>query len=505
MPIILSPQQKLICKALLHTRRVNIFADPGTGKTFSVWAFLEQLLAAHPSHRVLIVAPKLVIQMNWESELITWNKNHKIKYDYLTAPFDNLEDKLDPSTQVFFMNVDGGVKLHRVLEKRKQLNFFTTIIMDESSILRNHDCYIRVLPNKDPLKPSRETIYGSRTQAASCIVKLATHAVRYINMTGSMSPNGYENIWAQMLPVDKGERLGRSKTSFLERYMKVENPKSRYPNFIIREEMKKIVYEKIMDQSLYIKCEAEPPNIITHDIELGAEALGYHKRMHEDLCARVQGDIEEVDIFAVNQAARITKCLQISNGFLYENPELKVGKNVQKKKVIIHDAKIKYLQQLMAEIASPMILVYTYETDKQRVLDSVKGAELLPATPAQQALLLPKWDAGEIPLLVLPARRAAYGLNLHKSCHDICFFNPIYDYDLAYQVIERIGTNRQLKIGSGFIPNVHFLLGKKTFDHTVYKNFIKKGSTMREGKEIMEHLQLTMPSSLYQRLGGLAV
>lgn len=495
--IVLSPQQKLITKALLHTQRINIFADPGTGKTFSMWAFLEQLLANYPKHKVLIIAPKLVIQMNWGQELEAWNPNHKITTTYLTAPFNNVASKLKDETQVYFMNVDGAPALYKALDEINKPDFFTTVVMDESSILRNQTCYIRNTQKGD-------TVCGSNSQAVNCIVKIALRAVRYVNMTGSISPNGYENVWAQMLPVDRGESLARSRSKFRDEYMYVTNPGSKFPDFNIKPDKKVEVFEKIMPMSLYIKCEAEPPNLITHDVDIGEQALVYHTRMKNDLCAHVKGDIEDIDIYAVNQAARITKCLQLSNGFIYENVEAgEETKSDKKKSILVHDAKITYLKKLMADLASPLILVYTYEVDKDRIMENIKGAKLLPANPAQQDKLLPKWDRGEIPLLVLPAKRAAYGLNLHKSCHNICFFNPIYDYDLAYQVIERIGTNRQQKINSGKIPNVHFLLGKKTLDSVVYKNFLRKAEAMSESKAIMEQIQKEDSNSLFQKMGGI--
>ena len=77
---------------------------------------------------------------------------------------------------------------------------FDTVTADEASKLRS----FRLLQG------------GKRAQALASVAH--TKVRRWINLSGTIAPNGLSNLWAPMWFIDRGQRLGRSYDSFESRW-----------------------------------------------------------------------------------------------------------------------------------------------------------------------------------------------------------------------------------------------------------------------------------------------
>lgn len=86
----------------------------------------------------------------------------------------------------------------------KQTWPFDMVVVDESSSFKSHN--------------------AKRIKA---LASMGSHINRMVELTGTPSPNGLEDLWSQIFLLDGGERLGKRYTQFRERYFESGRPGGR--------------------------------------------------------------------------------------------------------------------------------------------------------------------------------------------------------------------------------------------------------------------------------------
>lgn len=476
----LQPHQQNALKFLCSRKRSNLFNDPGTGKTGIVVKYIECLRKNNAdAFPILLLAPLKVIQYNWLDVFPEWT-DIKFKTIFLHDDSFDLYDNQD----IVFCNFEGVKKLD-THPKTKDVIFKTTII-DESSFIRNMRCWIR------ETKKSRTICFGGRKLLAA-VGKRCLKSTRHINMTGSLAPNGYENLWASQFLIDQGKTLETSFGSFQEKYFQPIPSKSRFVKWKIIDGKEDIILDKIKSSSFVVRTEdcleTYGEEVIPYYVELDKNSLEKHKEMFKNMVVSLSNKLpnfksgklnlnsetivlsDEI-IKAGSIAGAITKCLQIASGHIYTE---------DKKAIFLHDCKLDVLSKMVEESNTPILAVYKFISDRDRILEKIKGAEAF--TNDFDETFQDRWDKGEIPLLVVNARSAGFGLSLHKPCHKIVFYTPEYDYDSVYQMIQRVGIARQAWIKSQKKVEIYFLLAKKTLDIAVFNTFLRKQDTQEEIKK----------------------
>ncbi|WP_334473402.1 DEAD/DEAH box helicase [Arsenophonus sp. PmNCSU2021_1] len=432
------PYQNLIINHLLDIKRSNVWAGMGMGKTAATLTALENLyLAGSETKPTLVLAPLRVAQSTWPDEALKWNHLHNIEVQPIIGTAKSRMAALKNTyASVFTVNYDNLVWLVDILGDSWP---FGTIIADEST----------------RLKSFRLRKGGKRTAALAKIAHKSVH--RWVNLTGTPSPNGLMDLWGQAWFVDQGERLGRTHNAFMSRWFnRIQLPGQQWSRFEPLGFANLQIQLALSDVTLALNAadwfNIEEPIHNVINVELPAKARAHYQAMEKELFLEL-GDSE---IEALNAAAKTIKCLQIAAGAIYSDDNHNW--------TVIHDAKIQALESIVNEAGGmPVMVAYHWKHDLERLLKAFPKGKMLDASPQT----LTDWNNGKIPLLFAHPASCGHGLNLQDGGNILVFFSHWWDLEQYQQIIERIGPTRQAQAGHNRPVFIHHIVAKDTLDEVV--------------------------------------
>jgi len=306
---------------------------------------------------------------------------------------------------------------------------------------------------------------GKRAQALASVAH--TKVKRFINLTGTPSPNGLEDLWGQTWFLDGGERLGRTFTAFRERWF--QKSFDGYGSIALPSAQGEM-QDRLRDICLTIDAkdyfDLDEPIVNNIYIDLPIRARELYQDMEKQMFMELEG--HEVEAF--NAAARTGKCLQIANGAAYIDDK----QNWKE----VHDAKLQALEEIIEEAAgAPVLVAYHFKSDLARILHTFPQARSLDANPST----IKEWNEGRIPVLLAHPASAGHGLNLQDGGNILVFFGHNWNLEERLQVIERIGPVRQKQAGHDRPVFIHNIIARDTVDEMV----IERVETKREVQDIL--------------------
>lgn len=318
---------------------------------------------------------------------------------------------------------------------------FDMVVVDESSSFKNHS--------------------AKRFKA---LASIGPHIDRLIELTGTPSPNGLEDLWSQVFLLDGGDRLGKRYTQFRERYFQPD--KRGADGMVYSYEAKpgteQSILEKISDICISMKAEdyLQLPDVTYHEIpvELDARSAKAYYELERKMVLELPED--ETDISVTSAAALSNKLLQLANGAIYDE-----DRQVHE----IHKCKIEAFTELTESLqGKPALVFYNYQHDKSRLLDVLSGTGLrvreLKTTKDED-----DWNNRQIDILLTHPASSAYGLNLQQGGNHVIWFGLTWNYELYTQANKRL--HRQ---GQQEKVIIHHLICSGTRDEDVMQALHRK-------------------------------
>jgi SNF2 family DNA or RNA helicase len=421
------PWQKPMMSHLLDKRRCNLWAPMGSGKTSAVLTALDVLrFTGGNFFPVLVLAPLRVARGVWPAEIRQFDHLQDLRVSPIVGDADQRLRALKVGADVYTMNYEN---LPWLVEKGFP---FRTVIADESTRLKNF----------------RLRAGGIR---AAALAQVARKTDRWINLTGTPSPNGLKDLWGQQWFVDFGQRLGNTWTSFKDRWFD-------YNQYTMEVAPKAFAESEIIgrlkdctlsiDMKDYIKLQDPISNTVY--VELPEKCRKQYKELEKQMFTQLACGAE---INAQTAATLTTKCMQFAAGAVYHGD----GKSY----AIVHDQKLEALESIVEETAGANLVVcYWFRHDAERILKRFKHARRLESAQDVQ-----DWNEGRIPMFLVHPLSAGHGLNLQHGGHHMVHYTKWWSLEAYAQVNERIGPLRQLQSG---------------FERPVYHYHITVGGTVDE-------------------------
>ena len=108
---------------------------------------------------------------------------------------------------------------------------------------------------------------------------------RFIELTGTPSPNGLQDLWGQMWFLDRGERLGKTFTAFMQRWFRPEHRNSF--NMVPMDHAQNEITNRIKDLCLSLHAQdwfnIKEPIIIDVPVKLPEAAKNMYKQMEKNV------------------------------------------------------------------------------------------------------------------------------------------------------------------------------------------------------------------------------
>lgn len=425
--------QKYCVERILDTPNLGLFLDMGLGKTLITLTAIQELMYHRfEISKVLVIAPKKVAEATWQSEIAKWDDLKMLRTSTVLGSEGKRLRALHTPADIYIINRDNVVWL---VDHYQNSWPFDMVVCDEFSSFKNHS--------------------AKRFKA---LASVKPHIKKLVGLTGTPSPNGLLDLWAQVYLLDGGERLSPSFYSFRNAYF--EGGYMGY-NYTAREFTQSEITEKISDICVSMRAEdyLELPERIDHMIPvvLNPKAQRAYAEMERDAVLEIE-DAETID--ATSAAALSTKLLQLANGAIYDE-----DKHVHE----IHDCKIEAFLETLEQLEGKNVLVFyhfRHDLDRlERVLVKNKIHFRRLETAEDQA----DWNAGKIRVLLTHPASSAYGLNLQAGGNHVIWFGLSWNYELYVQANKRL--HRQ---GQKERVIIHHLVTKGTRDEDVMEALRRK-------------------------------
>ena len=446
--------QRNTVELLVRFSHFGGFLEMGLGKTVSTLTAFHDLKYNYLDvDTMLVVAPKRVIESVWRQEGEKWEHLQKLSFSAIHGTPKQRTAAIAKRADVYLVSRDSVAWLCEQF-KNKPLPF-DVLTIDESSSFKN--------PSSKRFKALRKKLPGFS---------------RVYILTGTPSPKGAADLWAQIYLLDRGERLGKTVTRFREAFL---HPELANGHTVYRYGCKPESFERIqqlisdtvvsMEQKDYLELPEFIENTIR--VELPERLLKKYKDFEREQVLAMFS--EDEPITAGNAAALTNKLLQFANGAIYDE-----DKNAH----LVHDLKIDALREY-AEAAqgNPMLVAYTFRSDCERILRAFPKAEKLETD--EQVV---RWNRGEIEMLVMHPASAGHGLNMQHGGHLIVWFGNTWDLELVQQLnhrLKRPGQTARVIISK--------IVAAKTQDERVIKAQERKGANQ---SALMESVKYTISKYL---------
>jgi SNF2 family DNA or RNA helicase len=399
------------------TPKCALFQQCGLGKTVSA---LTAIADINPQ-RVLIVAPLRVAKTVWHNEAQKWAHLQHLTFSICVGTPAQRLSALQSDAQIHVINIDC---LSWLVKDSAIKRKYDMVIFDEFSLLKSHS--------------------SQRFKASKALCK---NIERVVGLTGSPAANSVHDLWSQLFLLDGGARLFKTVSAFRLQWFDVG-----YNQYTFKPKPSAMseITAKIDDICLSMKAAdyLDMPPVVHNEVmvDMSPAAHATYKEIRKELIVEVGKET----IAVANAAVLVGKCIQIANGFLYDE---------NKNALHLHDAKIDALESIISETNAPILLFYTFKADLEKIKSRFAYVQTLQDNSEQK---VKDWNAGKIPLLACHPASAGHGLNLQQGGNVVVWYGLTHSLELFEQANARIHRQGQTKT-----VFIHYILADKTIDSAV--------------------------------------
>jgi SNF2 family DNA or RNA helicase len=415
----------------------TVFLDMGLGKTsITLTAIRNLLFDSFEVYRVLVIAPLRVARDTWTAEADKWDHLQDLICSVAVGNEAQRRAALLRPADVYIINREN---VQWLIEESGINLDIDMIVIDELSSFKNHN-----------------------TKRFRSLLKIRPKVSRIVGLTGTPTPNGLMDLWAQFRILDRGERLGRFITKYRADYFMPDKRNGQiiysYKPLPYAEEA---IYRKISDITISMKStdHLQMPELISSEytVQLSDEELSHYEELKRDLVLTL-GDGE---ITAANAASLSNKLSQMANGAVYDDSGSVVS---------IHDRKLDALEDLIeAANGKPVLVAYWFKHDLTRITERLKKLHI-PFSCLDDSTSIRRWNAGEIPVALIHPASAGHGLNLQSGGSTLVWFGVTWSLELYQQTNARLFRQGQ-KASTVVVTHI---VTKGTVDSRVLKALEEK-------------------------------
>lgn len=445
---------------ILDTPAIGLFLDMGLGKTAITLTALYQLKYYRAQmKKALVIAPKKVAESTWSKEQSKWDHLKALRVSVVLGTERQRLNALETPADVYVINRENTQWLVQMYGHEWP---FDVVVLDESSSFKNHQA-----KRFRALKMVRPKIQ------------------RIIELTGTPSPHGLTDLWAQLYLLDGGARLGRTISTYREIFF-VPDKRNRTTIFSYapKDGAADAIYRLISDICISMKSEdyLQLPDLIYDDIpvKLDDKAQRAYDSMERDMLL----EVDDETVTATTAATLTGKLLQLCNGAVYsEDGEV----------IPVHDCKIEAFMETVEQLNGQHAIVYYYfQHDRDRILHALRNSHLR-VRVYKDSRDETDWNEGRIDLLLAQPASCGYGLNLQYGGHHVIWFGLTWSLEEYQQANKRL--HRQ---GQPQPVIVHRLITQKGTDEDVVRSLESKD-------DAQESLLTALKARIDKAKEGLAV
>lgn len=455
----LMPHQLVVKDWIVRNPKCGVFLTMGGGKSLTT---LSALAEVRPRGHILVVAPINIARSTWVDEIDKWGfpirakslivdeRDRKLTREKRMARYEEI---FSDKPTMYFINIDligdliENMPTEQVGNKTSILWPFQTVIVDESQTLKGHS--------------------SNRFKA---LKDVAPATVRFIELTGTPTPNGLLDLWSQMFLLDGGLALGETITAYKERFFKVTKYRDNRP--IQWEPLpgaEDMIYALIKHKVMSAENTKIPmPAVSIEDVNVSMDKDTLEA--YKDFSKQLVLDLASVDpekpglitITADNAAILYGKQLQFASGTMYTDDAGNFA--------VLHEEKLAMADYLIRNNnGSPIIIATRHKADQVQLKRYLTAAGHKVAAFDGKRETVKRWNAGDIPVMMLHPASAGHGLNLQDGGYTLIW------YALPDSLEHYLQTNARLaRIGQKHPVRILRLITRGTRDEKMPRMLLRK-------------------------------
>ena len=417
--------QSYATEFILKNPIAAILLQMGLGKSVITLTAIKELLDRGEVKKVLVVAPLRVARDTWPEEIRKWDHLKELTFNVAVGSPEERRAALMAGSEVMIINRENVPWL---IEQSGIPFRWDMVVIDELSSFKNWQ--------------------AKRFRA---LMKVRPFVRRIVGLTGTPSPNGYMDLFAEYRVLDMGERLGR----FIGRYREAYFIPDRWGNsqvfsWKLRPGADEAIYRKISDITVSMKSvdHLKMPECMINEVpvHMDERERKAYETLKEQLFLRVfqtpdgyvaegglEGDREALQVYEIdakNASVLCGKLSQLANGAAY-GEDGKVAR--------IHDRKLDALEDLIESAnGNPLLVAYWFQHDLWRMKERFPELRVL-RSPED----IRDWNAGKIPVAAIHPASCGHGLNLQAGGSTLVWFGLTWSLELYQQTNARLWRQGQ--------------------------------------------------------------
>lgn len=430
------PYQQAAVEWAIEKPKSGLFLPMGMGKTIITLTVIQMLMYDRfEVTKTLIIAPIRVARSTWPNEIKKWEHTKSLTYAQILGDKQNRINALQQEADIYLINRENVAWL---VDYWKNHWPYDLVVIDELSGFKSPQ--------------------AKRFKALRKVMPLVD---RFIGLTGTPTPKGFPDLWSQIYLMDQGKRLGKTLTTFRQRYL---IPGRRNGHVVydwgLQPGAKRRIIEAISDICMSLKAEdwLQLPECryLVQSVRLPEKVLQQYRQFKREKILEV---CEDGIVTASNAGVVSNKLLQFTSGAIYdENHAVQV----------IHTAKLEVLEDLLeAANGQPIMVFYYFRHDYDQIKDHFPKISTRTIEDEQD---VNDWNAGKIDMLLVHPASVGHGLNLQQGGSIIIWYTlPNWNLELYQQANARL--HRQ---GQKNSVRIYHLVASGTVDEDMMKSLEQK-------------------------------
>jgi len=469
-----------------------VWLDVGGGKTRVV---LEALEILRPPGHTLVIAPVEIARTAWPAQISDWGFAARVRsltdapepgkrtgQPRRLAPKERralYEELRDPATPpaiwvsavslledlVAAMGFDRPCGPDDYRDPSPRAHWpFPTVVIDEAQEFKN----------------PRSKVFLSLFQTR-CRIQ------RIVELTGTPANQSHMDLWSQMALLDGGASLGTSFYEFRGRYF--------FPNKVLRDgtradwqpkpgaeqEIRRRVAHLVISKENRSSLRPPDPVVGTYHVRLAPDVQRRYRAFLRDRVMELAPDLltgEAPTVVADTAAHLRAVLLQFASGTVYTGP------NHRRDFEVVHDAKVEALLDVLRGTPTPVMVAYRFQADETRLLELLPAAgfptEKFDGSPA----MVRRWNAREIPAMLLQPASSGRGLNLQGGGRTIVW------YTLPDSLEHWTQTNgRLVRIGQPDVVDIVRIITDGTVDVLQVPRLERKHRSQQDLRDFVDYVR----------------
>lgn len=435
--------QEYAINRVCEQAKIGLFLDMGLGKTSVTLTAIARMMDDFEIGKVLVIAPLNVARTVWSEEAAKWDHTKHLRVSKVLGSNERVRmEALQQTADIYVINRENVAWLVSKLGRKWP---FDMVVIDELSSFKSQ-----------------------KSERFKALRRVLPKVRRLVGLTGTPTPNGLLDLWAQIYLLDQGERLGRTMTAYRNAYF---DAGSRNGHIVFEWKLKPFAEEAIYQKLEGLCVSMKSANHLTLPecvysivpVQLSAEMMWYRQMKREQVV-----ELKGKDITAANAAAMTGKLLQITGGAIYDDAH-----GVE----ICGQMKLDMLEEIIESAqGKPVLVFYQFRHELPRLMERFPKAVAL-----KDAKDVERWNEGKIPVLLAHPASAGHGLNLQQGGHIAVWYTLTWNLEHYQQANKRL--HRQ---GQKNTVIIHHLVAKGTIDEKIMRVLEGKASVQDAVMEVLE-------------------